>query len=71
MMVKAFVGNKCLKRVVEIRIVNLATTKSKNFSIQLEEGAKEKDYDIKKIKILLEKLLNEYIGKNGGQLKLK
>ncbi len=69
-MIKAFVGDKTLKRVVEIRIVNLATTKSKNFSIRVEENAKDKDYDIVKIKDLLEKLLSEHIGKSGG-LKLK
>lgn len=70
-MVKVFVGDKSLKRVVEIRVVNLATTKSKSFPIRVEENAKEKDYDITKIKNLLEKLLIEYVGKCGGKLKLK
>ena len=65
-MIKAFVGDKSLKRVVEIRVVNLATIKSKSFPIRVEEDAKEKDYDILKIKNLLEKLLNEHIGKSGG-----
>lgn len=69
-MIKAFVGDKSLKRVVEIRVVNLATIKSRSFPIRVEEDAKEKDYDIEKIKNLLERLLNEYIGKHGG-LKLK
>ncbi len=69
-MIKAFVGDKSLKRVVEIRVVNLSTIKSKSFPIRVEEDAKEKDYDITKIKNLLERLLNEHIGKFGG-LKLK
>jgi len=41
-MIKAFVGDKSLKRVVEIRVVNLATTKSKNFSIRVEKMQKKK-----------------------------
>lgn len=69
-MIKAFVGDKSLKRVVEIRIVNLATKKTKNFSIRVEGSAKERDYDITKIQNLLEKLLDEHIGKSGG-LKLR
>jgi len=69
-MVKAFVGNKSLKRVVEVRVVNLSNNKSKSFSISVEEGTKEKDFDIEKIKNLLDDLLNEHIRKNGG-LKLK
>lgn len=44
---------------------------SENFSIQFEEGVKANDYDIEKIKLLLERLLNEHIGKNGGEFKLK
>jgi len=69
-MIKAFVGNKTLKRVVEVRVVKLSDTKSKSFSISVEEDTQEKDYDIEKIKDLLDKLLNEHIQKNGG-LKLK
>ncbi len=69
-MVKAFVGNKSLKRVVEVRVVKLSDKKSKSFSISVEEDTKEKDYDIEKIKNLLDDLLNEHIQKNGG-LKLK
>lgn len=70
-MIKAFVGDKSLKRIVEVRVVNLTTLKSKNFSIKFEENAKERDYDITKIKNLLERLLIEHIGKSGGALKLK
>lgn len=69
-MIKAFVGNKSLKRVVEVRVVRLSDKKSKSFSISVEEDTKEKNYNIEKIKDLLDKLLNEHIQKNGG-LKLK
>ena len=65
-MVKVFIGNKKLKRCVEIRAVNLETKKSKSFSISMEEDAKSKDYDIKKIRDLLQKLLDDYVRKKGG-----
>ena len=69
-MIKGFVGSKSVKRVVEVRVVKLSDKKSKSFSIYVEEGTKEKDYDKEKIKNLLDKLLNEHMQKNGG-LKLK
>lgn len=65
-MIRVFVGNKGTKRVVEVRVVRLSDTKSKSFSISVEEDAKEKDYDIEKIRDLLNRLLDEYVRKEGG-----
>ena len=65
-MVRAYIGNSGLKRVVEVRVVNLNNSKSKSFSISVEEGAKDKEFDIEKIRDLLQKLLDENVRKEGG-----
>ncbi len=65
MMAKVFIGNKKLKRCVEIRVVELKTNKSKSFSISMEEDTKSKNYDIKKIKDLLQELLDDCVRKKG------
>jgi len=69
-MVKVYIGKEDLIRKVDIRVVNLENNKSRSFPLRFDKKAKEKDYDITKIRDLLQKLLDEHIRKE-GELKLK
>lgn len=69
-MVKVFIGKGDLVRLIDIRVVNLKNNKSRSFSLSFEKKAKEKEYNLTKIRDLIQKLLDEYIRKEGG-LKFK
>ena len=69
-MVKVYIGKEELVRKVDIRVVNLENHKSRSFTLRFDKKVKEKDYDIGKIRDLIQKLLDEHIRKD-GELKLK
>jgi hypothetical protein len=69
-MVKVFIGKEDLVRKVDIRVVNLENNKSRSFPLRFDKKTKAKDYNIEKIRDLIQKLLNEHIQKE-GELKLK
>lgn len=69
-MVKVYIGKEDLVRRVDVRVVNLANNKSRSFPLRFDKKAKEKDYDIEKIRDLLQDLLDKHI-REKGELKFK
>mgnify|MGYP001570692192 CR=1 FL=1 len=69
-MVKVYIGKEDLVRRVDVRVVNLKNNKSRSFPLRFDSKAKEKDYDIEKIRNLIQKLLDEHTRKE-GELKFK